>query len=294
MTISTRSKVMANRLLLENPYAHIEWMERFPSDSVPADAVRRARLRLQNQYAYLEEIDGSSEKSAETPVRPSVWSFDAIESSARDMQRRLWQARQDLWLDDMPVSLATMLDPAKVCELLSYDFEVVASLGVYSDRQEQVAVAGHIDRRERVIRISRDFEPEVQLFTAAHEIGHLVLHPHIDRLHRDRGLNGLGVRRDRIELEADKFAVYFLLPERLVRKEFELRFLARKFILNDESLYSLRGRHGSGHGLKERRRLSRQLASAFSYNGRSFHSLASHFGVTTETMAIRLEELGIV
>lgn len=296
MTTRDRPQIAARRFVLENPYAHIEQLSEQSTADASIGELRSARLTLQNQYAYADEIDAASANLTEKPVRKHALSLEKIQRAARDMQKALWREREKLWVDDAPASPIAILDPAKACELFSFAFEVVDSLGIYTERREPVGVAGQIDRQEKIIRISREFDPEIQLFTAAHEVGHLLLHPHIDRLHRDRGLNGVGISRDRIEWEADKFAVFFLLPEKLVRNEFEHRFLAQEFLLNEETLFALEGgaRNRGDQNLNERRRLARRLASALNYNGRNFHSLASHFGVTTETMAIRLEELRIV
>lgn len=297
MTNSRRSKLRARRFLLGNPYAHVEQLDDMPLIGLnEPDLIRAGRIKLQNQYAYLDGEGGLSVAHINGADKRSAISFEDIERLAVETQRNLWRARDRLWPNGIPQSPITMLDPSKVCELVGYDFEVVSTLGVYSDRPGKVAVAGQIDRLEKVIRISRDFEPSVQVFTAAHEIGHLILHPELNHLHRDRGLNGLGTARDRIELEADKFAVYFLLPEKLVRSEFEHRFLSATFSLNEETGFALLGKlpHEFEKLSSQRRHLSRRLASAINYNGNNFCSLAKLFGVTVETMAIRLEELDVV
>lgn len=298
MKYLTRSKLSARRLLLGNPYAHLEQLEDSISIySTEAEVISASRRSLQNQYAHL---DGDGRFSAASPFADqatrSVDSFESVERIAIDLQRKIWHSRNRLWPNRVPKSAMAMLDPSKACELLGYEFEVVDTLGVYSDRPGKIAVAGQIDRVEKQVRISAEFDMPVQMFTAAHEVGHLLLHPHLNHLHRDRGLNGMGVARDRVELEADKFAVYFLLPEKLVRNEFESSFLTTAFFLTEETAYALLGK--SFDELKRisasRRKLSRYLAAATSYNGKNFYSMAGRFGVTTETMAIRLEELGIV
>lgn len=298
MKYFTRSKLNARRFLLGNPYAHLEQLEdSIPVCSTEAELVSASRRSLQNQYAHL---DGDGRFSSASPfaaqTKRPVDSFESVERIAIDLQRKIWRARNQLWPNGAPKSAMAMLDPAKACKLLGYEFEVADTLGVYSDRPGKIAVAGQIDRSKKQVRISAEFDTPVQMFTAAHEVGHLLLHPHLNSLHRDRGLNGMGVARNRVELEADKFAVYFLLPEKLVRSEFEYSFLTTSFFLNEDTAYALLG--SSFHGLKKlsesQRKLSRHLASAKSYNGKNFYSMAERFGVTAETMAIRLEELGLV
>src|SRR5690606_643327 len=95
---------------------------------------------------------------------------------------------------------------------------------------------------------------------------------------------------------ADKFAALFLMPSKLVQKEFEIRFLSNEFMIEEATAFALfqmpfdnvRAR------LPNLRALSRYLSSATQYNGQHFYSLAELFGVTTETMAIRIEELELV
>lgn len=292
------SKLNARRSLLENPYAHLEQLEDpISMYSTEADVVSASRRSPKNQYA---QLDGDGRLSATSPfageARRSVDSFENVERIAIDLQRNIWHERNRLWPNGVPKSAMAMLDPSKASAFLGYEFEVADTLGVYSDRPGKIAVAGQIDRIKRQIRISAEFDTPVQMFTAAHEVGHLLLHPHLNHLHRDRGLNGFGVARDRVELEADKFAVYFLLPEKLVRKEFESSFITNAFFLTEETAYALLGKpsHEFGKLLGNRRKLSRYLASAKSYNGLNFYSMAERFSVTVETMAIRLEELGIV
>ena len=295
MAIFKQSKLNARRLLLENPWAHIEQLEEASSfELTETEQTSASRRKFQNQYAHLDSEGGFTAVQFSSSGRSASISFEEIEKLAIEMQRNLWRARDRLWRNGLPQNPVAMLDPSKASQLLGYNFEVVDTLGVYSDRPGKISVAGEIDRRNKVIRVSRDFEPSVQVFTAAHELGHLVLHPELNNLHRDRGLSGIGVARDRVELEADKFAVFFLLPEKLVRKEFERRFLASEFSLSEETGFALLGKspYEFGKLFSNRRNLSRRLASATNYNGQNFYSLAECFGVTVETMAIRLEELG--
>ena len=64
-----------------------------------------------------------------------------------------------------------------------------------------------------LVAVSNKFSKEVQNFTAAHELGHAILHEQAI-LHRDIPVDSIGKRvvRDRVEIEADTFATYFLMP----------------------------------------------------------------------------------
>ena len=134
-------------------------------------------------------------------------------------------------------------------------------------------------------------------FTAAHELGHVVLHPPMKQ-HRDRPVDGEGdyVRRSQIEEEADRFAVCFSMPRKKVSSEFMMRFLTDQFELNDAtafalyrtSLFDVRSQWWS------LRAGARELARATQFDGRPFASLSERFGVSIEAMAIRLEELDLL
>ena len=162
---------------------------------------------------------------------------------------------------------------------------------------KHVDVAGNIDGSERTVQISLQFDSPVRRFTAAHELGHALLHD-ARGLHRDRALDGgvLHRPRDRTEREADDFATYFLMPERLVRSAFEHAFKAREFILNEDTAFALNA--GGLESLRatcpEVRDLSRLLAGTTHYDGVHFYSLAEQFGASVEAMAIRLEELNLI
>lgn len=290
-----KSDLNNRRYLLENPYAHIEQLESQAEQTPIAEAIRLSRQELQDPYAYLDESGGFSAFQQTRPSRPALHSFEAIERIATGLQRRLWGTRRELWEGELP-SPIEVLDVVKAAKLLGFGLEVVDTLGIFVDRAEKVAVAGLIDRSTSSILISRDFSPAVQNFTAAHELGHAMLHAHMQVVHRDRPVDGNALGRERVEMEADKFAAYFLMPAKLLRGEFVDRFLTDQFVLNEDTAFALFAKSLSHaqRGLDTQRKLSRLLASATQYNGRHFYSLAEHFNVTVETMAIRLEELQLV
>jgi Zn-dependent peptidase ImmA (M78 family) len=130
----------------------------------------------------------------------------------------------------------------------------------------------------------------------AHELGHAVLHPQGGGIHRDRSRDVSGLSRDADEVEADLFAVHFLMPERLVRERFESRFGQAPFTLTEGTAFALikRNHDVASERFPTRRAMSRYLAGTEEYNTRNFESLASLFGVSVVSMAIRLEELGLV
>ena len=114
--------------------------------------------------------------------------------------------------------------------------------------------------KEVVIGINRDQAPVRQRFTIAHELGHLLLHErsqvHIDRGFRVRLRSGSsrdGI--DRYEMEANRFAAELLVPIDFLRADLE----HQEFDLADDS---------------------------------QLRSLAKRYGVSTQSLAIRLNGLG--
>ena len=284
----SKSDLQNRRYLLGNPYAHLEQLE------AHSEAIRASRRRLEDPYAYLDGDGHLSALEESRSPRLVSNSYERIEQIAIELQRRLWSNRRELWQDESR-SPIEVLDVIKAAKLIGFQMEFVGSLGVFFDQNEQVSVAGLIDRSKRSILISGDSSPPTRNFTAAHELGHALLHPHLEVMHRDRPLSGVLAGRDRVELEADKFATYFLMPEKLVRAEFAGRFLTNRFVINEDTAFALSvPLERSLKELGAKRKLARHLSSATHYNGQRFYSMAEHFNVTVESMAIRLEELQLI
>lgn len=181
---------------------------------------------------------------------------------------------------------------------IGYRFDASEVLGQFSRGGELFEVAGIIDRSTKSVRVSPQFAQEIQNLTAAHELGHAILHQGTS-LHRDRALDGSSAQgsRDYVEIETDKFATYFLTPERLVRERFEGMFCAAQFVLTEDTLFALNPSFAlnvKAADLASRRGLARALAGAERYNGKYMKPLARQFRVSVEAMAIRLEELGLL
>lgn len=86
------------------------------------------------------------------------------------------------------------------------------------------------------------------------------------------------------------------MPKKQVLRAFQDIFKMRKFQINDDILFMM-----NIESLKEFKNkfpsvtfFSRFLASTEFFNGRTFISLAKIFGVSSTTMAIRLEELELI
>lgn len=320
---SLKSRVSENRRLLENPYAHVEYLEAnvlAESEKTQlAHQINASRKLLQDPYAYLDDTGGYSaavNRSSEMSARhessdtlsdlasdptnsastPRRYTNRQLEKLAKNLHTRLWKDRLSLWDGTPPTDPIDLLDPAMALSLVGYEFTLDEGLGQYSGDGGNVEVAGLIDRTSKIVHVSRQFPISVQAFTAAHELGHAVLHHAGGSIHRDRPLDGATLSRDPSELEADKFATYFLMPGKLVRTRFYDIFGTECFTLTDDAAFALSCASPDEVQKKcrTRRDLSRLLASTESYNGHYFPSLAVQFRVSTEAMAIRLEELALL
>jgi formiminotetrahydrofolate cyclodeaminase len=220
-----------------------------------------------------------------------------IEGIAKNVQNELWTSRVEIWPDGEALNHIGALDAPAAFRALGYDFETSASLGRFKDGAGLVEVAGYINKPNRYAAVSKKFLPVVQRFTAAHELGHAVLHAE-DTQFRDRALDGavVGERRSQLEYEADKFATYFLMPEPQIRDVFKGIFGSQSFVINNNTAFAL-GAKNSGQLLRECpsiRSLSQRLAKTRMFASRPVRSIAEIFGVSIGAMAIRIEELRMI
>ena len=290
MEKSLSEGIAASRQLLGNPYAYLGEGGKFDAFPVAAHAQTQAMRALPEDL-----VRKYSTQEVAAPAKPK-YSVIEIEQRARSLQAELWRDRDRIWPIATPTNPINVLDPFTALRLLGYDCELEETLGQFQSEGKQVEVAGTIDKGARQVRVSRQMQNTVRNFTAAHELGHALLHGSSTALHRDRPLDGALPSRKGIEFEADKFASFFLMPAKQVQAAFERFFLTDQFMLDEDSAFALR--MGDYDTLKRKyrtlRQLSRLLAGAEHYNGVHFISLANQFLVSEEAMAIRLEELGLV
>lgn len=127
-------------------------------------------------------------------------------------------------------------------------------------------VSGFVVRKPGavVIGVNSSHPQPRQRFTIAHEIGHLRLHEGkpliVDKLVRVDLRRAASLPNDRAEVEANRFAACLLMPEDLVRREFQKLTPKRAPVQVDAVV----------------------------------GNLASTFQVSSQAMAIRLRELGLL
>lgn len=219
----------------------------------------------------------------------------AIESLAKKLQNSLWDYREFFWQDDVPGTHIDVLKPDVAIEkILGYRFGY-AQLGRYTSDDGDFEVAGQIDKQQKVILVSRRMRQSVQNFTAAHELAHALLHKEMI-LHRDRPLDGSVTNKDIKERQADKFASYFLMPEKQMRAVFSALFAMETFVINANTVFSLgEGRVSAFRKkVKDINGLARYIAGVEHFQGRTFRSLSDIFNVSIGAMGIRLKELDLV
>lgn len=263
-----------------------------------AVAVRHEELR--SEARSKGELFTEFNRICELAWKDGRYSNARIEMLARQLSIALWKHRKAAWRASPPETPQGVLKATTALRILGFELEFVDSLGEVPDGGALIEIAGLIDRDAGRVEISNRFPAEVRNFTAAHELGHALLHREDVVLHRDRARDGAASRstRDPIENQADKFAACFLMPARLVRDAFQNRYAVAPFVIDARTSFeagfssvdAFRAR------IRDRRGLAVFLAGAttFGAGGVPFASLAQEFGVSREAMAIRLEELGLV
>lgn len=225
----------------------------------------------------------------------AIENLSTIEAHARHVQLSVWNKKHELFRGVVPQNPVELLEPGVALGLLGFKTVTDSNLGEMEDGDRRVLVAGIIDRASRIVRISPNFTAEEQRFTAAHELGHAVLHPGVTGLHRDRLVAGPSARKEKREYEADVFATCFLMPERLVRRRFAACFGVDSLPLGQDALACLRiPVNEADRRFRSLRNFSLAVASAINFAGTPFDSLARYFRVSPTAMAIRLEELELV
>jgi Zn-dependent peptidase ImmA (M78 family) len=250
-------------------------------------------LENENLEKHKQSFDAALSKMRSGNFQEVVRSEAAIEKLARDVQNTLWKYRELIWKDETPGSYIDVLKPEiAIRSLMGYDFRI-GPLGIHVTKDGvEVATAGEIDQKKKIILVSSDMNSPIQSFTAAHELGHALLHKS-EVLHRDRPLDGSSVDKDIREWQADKFATFFLMPAKLVIGVFQEVFSMDQFVIHQDTVFALNQGRVSDFRAKVKglRGLAFFLAN---FRGSKFRSMAEIFQVSPLAMARRLEELELV
>jgi hypothetical protein len=225
-----------------------------------------------------------------------VIAFQEIETKVRSLHMEMWDKQVSLWPGERVTPL-DVCDPEAAARLRHYEYRE----GLVDDAGSQAGhyeLAGFIDRTRRLIAVADRFSPQIRLFTAAHELGHLELHPGLHH-HRERPLAGIiepSVPTDPIEREANHFAGCFLVPRKQLLLAFRSCFGSDPLRLTDTVAYELLPAAFNTLLTADPRSLSfeRAVAQACRFNGRHFEPLCTLFRVSPTTMAIRLRQVGLV
>ena len=216
---------------------------------------------------------------------------------ARELLAAIWRERTKLFPMGAPPPLG-MLEPAVAAQLLGVSYQVFPRLGTWGRGNDSFEIAGRLDQQQRVIAVSEKFRYPVMRFTGAHEIAHVALNHPGRVIHRDRPILRIeSAGRNSLEREADYFAACFLAPAQLVIEAYQQRYpVGPPLPLTDTVAFHLCGE--SAHALmragSESMQFACAVASATSFDGRHFMSMAEQFGISVSAMAIRLRELNLI
>lgn len=219
-----------------------------------------------------------------------------FEEHAHDVRLSIWNRRHELFNGNVPTNPLDLLEPAVALHLEGFEVRTDPALGEMWEAGGRVRVAGIVDQRGRIVRVSPGLSDQERRFTTAHELAHVRLHPEMSGLHRDRPISGPCSRKDSRERDADSFASSFVMPAKLLIRRFRECFAMEVFRLNEDAVFGLR--MGTVDQAQRHMRCPRDvsfvLARASSFMGVAFEPLSRFFRVSPTAMAIRLEEVGLV
>lgn len=220
-----------------------------------------------------------------------------LEKIVRELHKIMWLNRDLLGLGSSSDKPLKMLEATQILQIMGFEVTKSSTLGNFDVGSHQYQVAGQIDQREKTVVISSQLDAQTTRFTEAHELGHAFLHLQ-EVMHRDRPLNKYSTVEKAAdeEYQANKFAAFFLMPRYQVIEKFRAIFGVEKIGVNQqtaETLFRIEASVLTAHA-KNLNGYSRLIAGVTQVGNRPVHSLAEIFRVSTEAMAIRLEELYLV
>ena len=217
------------------------------------------------------------------------------EETARGLQLELWDRQCTLW----PGQNVTPLDVCDPWVAAGYlGFEVQEGWLRSEGMRQGFQLGGFINRPAKLIAIADDQNPRTKLFTLAHEVGHVLMHPGLHH-HREMPMHGLTEPReptDPKERQANHFAGCFLVPSKQLRLAFHACFGLEQLKLTDTVAWELLGASYASllNSPYPSLAFERVVAQAQRFRGNHFGALHDLFRVSPTTMAIRLNETGLV
>lgn len=175
---------------------------RFRAKKMLTGHARDSRDQIVAEVAFwLRDYSGLEEKLSKQ--RPNV--FKSIKASNPKEYaakvREIWKLKNDEPIND----ICGLVEHAGVkIKLLKSDLGVFFGLSAY-DQSGYPAI---------VVNVREDISVERQIFTVAHELGHIVMH-------QGSFDGGFAEEREKEEKEADQFASYFLMPQEAFEKSWE-------------------------------------------------------------------------
>lgn len=114
-------------------------------------------------------------------------------------------------------------------------FDLATSLGILILKEDLGTINGYYNKQFRIkqIHINHNLPEHLQILTCAHELGHALLHPNSSTPFL-RSFTFFSV--DRMEIEANKFAVELLIPDDFLTEyqEYTTEQIARIMGYNEE------------------------------------------------------------
>ena len=197
-----------------------------------------------------------------------------------------------------------LLDPRVLADFLRLKYveteEIAMEVYDLGSRRPQKTTryAGYLDKGSSSIVVSLEFEPEQMRFTAAHELGHWLLHPGLE-YHRERPARNTtaSLPRPKEEYEADRFATEWLMPPQWIRTRLQKTFGLPLPIRVDYNLaWRLFGEEYEQlmYAVDDLAQAKAVASRTPSFNDSHYPPIKDQFKVSTLAMALRLQELQLV
>lgn len=261
-----------------------------------------SKLRSDYFKTYSEAL--KSIKVLQSSIEKEKKSQDKIANvlskvSVTDIEKTVRALQIELYNESSIKDFDSVSNAEKAFAFLGYEIKNDLSLGSFNDYDGNTETAGTVDNVKKMVWLATKFPDPVKRYTLAHELGHAILHHKTMRtLHRDRGIDSRleNSKRSKIEVQADRFAAFFLMPRLEMKRQFKARFNSENLKINDDVAFYIAG-IGLGElkrRFRNKREISKLFASTTSYASQPFESLNTQFRVSVEAMAIQIEEFGLI